>query len=173
MKIRPEVVQAIGAHARREWPRECCGILLGSAGELVEAVAAENVAAEPARSVRGVAGRPYRADQTMSRAAAGEGGLTVVGVYHSHPQSAPVPSPTDLDQAYEEYVYLIAGPADDSAPLEIRAYRLSGDRFVEVQLTMTGGPEGPPLRSEDAVEGPSLRSEDAVEGPPVRPDDSR
>ena len=79
--------------------------------------------------------------------------------------------------------WLLAGPADDSVPLEIRAYRLSGDRFVDVQLTMTGGPEGPPLRSEhavegpplpseDAVEGPSLRSEDVVEGPPVRPDDA-
>jgi len=172
MKIRPEVVQAIRAHARREWPRECCGILLGSAGELVEAVAAENVAAEPARSYE-VSPVDHIAQIRRCRdAAAGEGGLTVVGVYHSHPQSAPVPSPTDLGQAYEEYVYLIAGPADDSMPLEIRAYRLSGDRFVDVQLTMTGGPEGPPLRSEHAVEGPPLPSEDAVEGPPVRPDDA-
>ena len=72
---------------------------------------------------------------------AGGGALTVVGVYHSHPHSAPVPSPTDLDQAYEEYVYLIAGPADGSAPLEIRAYRLSEERFVDVQLTATGGPD--------------------------------
>ena len=61
-----------------------------------------------------------------------------MGVYHSHPQSPPKPSATDLEQAYQEYVYLIAGPADGSAPLTIRAYRLSGDRFVDVQLTPTG-----------------------------------
>ena len=52
-----------------------------------------------------------------------------------------MPSPTDLEQAYEEYVYLIAGPADDSAPLEIRAYRLSGERFVDVQLTPADQPQ--------------------------------
>ena len=150
MRIRPEVVEAIAAHARRDWPRECCGILLGSAGELVEAVAAENVAAEPVRAYE-VSPADHIAQLRRSRdGASGE----VVGVYHSHPKSAPVPSPTDLDQAYEEYVYLIAGPADGSAPLEIRAYRLSGDRFVELQMTVTGGlegggPEGPPLRSGD------------------------
>ena len=63
--------------------------------------------------------------------------MKIVGVYHSHPHSVPVPSPTDLDQAYDEYVYLIAGPADDSAPLEIRAYRLSETRFRDVALTVT------------------------------------
>jgi proteasome lid subunit RPN8/RPN11 len=137
MRIRPEVVEAIGAHARREWPRECCGILLGSAGELVEAVAAENVASEPARTYE-VSPADHIAQIRRCRDGASGEGLAVVGVYHSHPQSPPVPSPTDLDQAYEEYVYLIAGPADSSAPLEIRAYRLSGDRFVDVQLTPTG-----------------------------------
>jgi proteasome lid subunit RPN8/RPN11 len=141
MRIRPEVVEAIGAHARRESPRECCGILLGSAGELVEAVVAENVAAEPARAYE-VSPADHIAQIRRTRGGASSEGLAVVGVYHSHPRSAPVPSPTDLDQAYEEYVYLIAGPADGSAPLEIRAYRLSGDRFVEVQLTPTGADAG-------------------------------
>ena len=131
------MVEAIAAHARREWPRECCGILLGSAGELVEAVAAENVAAEPDRAYE-VSPADHIAQIRRSRDGSSGEGLAVVGVYHSHPRSAPIPSPTDLDQAYEEYVYVIAGPADDSAPLEIRAYRLSGDRFVEVQLTPTG-----------------------------------
>jgi proteasome lid subunit RPN8/RPN11 len=134
------VVEAIATHARREWPRECCGILLGSAGELVEAVAARNVAAEPARTYE-VSPADHIAQIRRCRDGASGEGLTVVGVYHSHPESAPIASPTDLDQAYEEYIYVIAGPADDSAPLEIRAYRLSGDRFVDVQLTMTGGPD--------------------------------
>jgi proteasome lid subunit RPN8/RPN11 len=141
MRIRADVVEAITAHARREQPRECCGILLGAADEVVEAVAAENVAAEPFRSYE-VSPADHIAQIRRCRdTAAGGGGLNVIGVYHSHPHSAAVPSPTDLDQAYEEYVYLIAGPADDSAPLEIRAYRLSGKRFVDVPLTVRGGPD--------------------------------
>ena len=74
MRIRADVVEAIGAHARRERPRECCGILLGTADELVEAVAAENVAAEPLRSYEVSPGRPYRADQAVPRPPAGKAG---------------------------------------------------------------------------------------------------
>jgi proteasome lid subunit RPN8/RPN11 len=152
MRIRTEVVTAITAHARRERPRECCGILLGSGDELVEAVAADNVAAEPFRSYEvSPADHIAQIRRCRQSAKAEGGGLKVVGVYHSHPHSAAVPSTTDLDQAYEEYVYLIAGPADDSAPLEIRSYRLSGKRFVDVELVVTGRPKGPPLRSVDAV----------------------
>ena len=152
MQIRADVVKAIAAHARRERPRECCGILLGMADEVVEAVAADNVAAEPLRSYEvSPADHIAQIRRCRDTAKADGGGLKVVGVYHSHPHSAAVPSPTDLDQAYEEYVYLIAGPADDSAPLEVRAYRLTGERFVDVPLTVTGGPEGPPLRPGDAA----------------------
>jgi proteasome lid subunit RPN8/RPN11 len=138
MKIRPEVVTAIIAHARREQPRECCGILLGLDDELVEAVAADNVSAEPARCYEvSPADHIAQIRRCRDAAKASAARLAILGVYHSHPHSAPVPSPTDLDQAYQEYVYLIAGPADGSAPLEIRAYRLDGDRFVDVQLTPT------------------------------------
>lgn len=127
---------AIAAHARREHPRECCGILLGVDDELVEAVAAQNVAAAPARCYE-VSPADHIAQIRRCRDAAKASGtsLAILGVYHSHPHSAPVPSPTDLDQAWEEYVYLIAGPANDSAPLELRAYRLHGGRFTDVQLT--------------------------------------
>ena len=152
MRIRAGVVEAIAAHARRERPRECCGILLGTADELVEAVAADNVASEPLRSYE-VSPADHIAQIRRCRDVAKADGLKVIGVYHSHPHSAAVPSPTDLDRAYEEYVYLIAGPADDSAPLEIRAYRLSGDRFVDLQLTATDGPEGPPLPPENGARG--------------------
>ena len=141
MRIRADVVKAITAHARRERPRECCGILLGSADEVVEAVEADNVAAEPLRSYEvSPADHIAQIRRCRDTARAGEGGPTVVGVYHSHPHSAPIPSPTDLEQAYEEYVYLIVGPADDSAPLEIRAYRLSGNRFVDLELTVGAAP---------------------------------
>ena len=135
MKIRPEVVTAITAHARREHPRECCGILLGADDELVEAVAAENVAADPARHYEvSPADHIAQIRRCRDAAKAGATSLTILGVYHSHPHGAPVPSPTDLDQAWQEYVYLIAGPANGS-PLKIRGYRLNGGRFIDVPLT--------------------------------------
>ena len=138
MRIAPTALDAIAAHARRESPRECCGILVGVDDEIVEAVAAANVAEEPLRRYE-VSPADHFAQIKRCRATAGEGphALRIVGVYHSHPHSAPVPSATDLDQAFEEYVYVIAGPVDGSAPFEIRGYQLHGKRFVEVQLTAT------------------------------------
>jgi proteasome lid subunit RPN8/RPN11 len=138
MRIRSAVVRAITAHARRERPRECCGILVGTEDEIVEAIDAGNVAADPLRSYE-VSPADHIAQIRRCRESGktGTGSLKIVGVYHSHPHSAPVPSPTDLEQACDEYVYLIAGPADDSAPLEIRAYRLSEERFRSVGLTVT------------------------------------
>jgi proteasome lid subunit RPN8/RPN11 len=152
MKIRSSVLDAIRAHALREIPKECCGILIGAGEDILEAVPAANVAQQPSRCYE-VSPADHIAQVRRCRDAAGDAAapLRIVGVYHSHPHSAAVPSPTDLDQAYREYVYVIAGPADGSAPMEIRAYQLSGERFADVQLTMTGGPEGPPLRPRDAV----------------------
>jgi len=62
--------------------------------------------------------------------------VNVVGAYHSHPHSAPEPSPTDLEQAFPEFLFIIAGPAKDSEEVAIRGYRLQAGRFEEVQLAV-------------------------------------
>ncbi len=143
MRIAPTALDDIAAHARRESPRECCGILVARGDEIVEAVAAVNIADEPLRRYE-VSPADHFAQIKRCRAsrAAAADGLEVAGVYHSHPRTAPVPSPTDLEQAFEEYLYVIAGPADGSASLAVRGYRLVAGRFEEVPLT--SGPARPP-----------------------------
>ena len=142
MHIRTDVVEAIAAHATRERPRECCGILVAADGEIVEAVAAENVAAEPTRRYEvSPADHFTQIRRCRDSVRAGIRPLRIAGVYHSHPHSDPVPSATDLDQAWAEYLYVIAGPVDDSNSIDIRGYRLRDGRFVEVQLTVAAGPD--------------------------------
>jgi proteasome lid subunit RPN8/RPN11 len=138
MNIRRDVIDDIRAHAQRDHPRECCGILIASGHDIVEAVAATNVAAEPSRRYE-VSPADHFAQMKRCRAAGARSAdaLRIAGVYHSHPHSAPVPSATDLEQAFEEYLYVIAGPVDGSAPLTVRAFRLERGRFCEVQLTAT------------------------------------
>ncbi len=149
VRVRREVLDAIAAHARRERPRECCGLLIGNEQEIVEAVATANVAKEPLRHYE-VSPVDYLAQIRRCRERAARGGtaMNVVGAYHSHPRSAPEPSPTDLEQAFPEFLFIIAGQADDSAEVEIRAYRMEAGRFEEVQLTVEGRPKfkDPPLR---------------------------
>jgi proteasome lid subunit RPN8/RPN11 len=140
MKVRPEVLETIRAHALRDSPRECCGILVGVDQTIVEAVPAANVAEEPLRRYE-VSPADHFAQIKRCRAAGGPHAPRIVGVYHSHPHSAPVPSPTDLDQAFEEYVYVIAGPVDAAASFVIRGYRLASGKFEEIALTAEGGPD--------------------------------
>lgn len=135
MRVRQVVLEAIAAHARGEGPRECCGLLVAHAGVLVEAVPAANVAAEPHRRYE-LSPVDHLAVIKRCRELTGRGTGTfeVVGVYHSHPRTPAAPSPTDLEQALEEFLYVIAGPADASAPLDIRGYRLRQGRFEREEL---------------------------------------
>ena len=148
MRVRQAVLDAIAAHARREQPRECCGLLIGTDAEVVEAVAAANVAVDPTRRYE-VSPHDHfaaikrcrdRADLKVGPYSTGRGRsldrpmrMSVIGGYHSHPHTAPEPSPTDLEQAFEGFLYLIAGPVSADT-IEMRAYRLAGARFEPVGL---------------------------------------
>lgn len=99
LRLPAELARALRAHAEREYPRECCGILLGAArsGERLvrQAVACRN--AHPAPAARyAIAPEELIAAQRSARAL----GLAFLGFYHSHPEHPAEPSPTDLAQAF-------------------------------------------------------------------------
>jgi proteasome lid subunit RPN8/RPN11 len=129
--ITAAALATIDAHARADAPRECCGLLLGSATEIRRAEPTRNLAPAPTR---------YEIDPTdhfrILRAARADG-LTVVGAYHSHPASAPVPSPTDLADGLPNFLYIIARPHADHPGSDTRAYWLNGQTFREIQLHPT------------------------------------
>lgn len=126
-EIRTTALETIVAHARMEQPRECCGLLLGSVREIVEAVPLENVSVDGIRRYE-IAPADYFAQVKACRE---RGDVSVVGAYHSHPRSEPVPSATDLAEGFAHFWFLIAGPVSDDAPLAIRAFRLVDGVFTE------------------------------------------
>jgi proteasome lid subunit RPN8/RPN11 len=135
MQVRRAALETIREHARRDSPYECCGLLIGTPDEVLEAVVTANVAADPLRRYE-VSPPEHLAQIRRCRDAAAQGstGMAVVGVYHSHPRSSPEPSPTDWEQAFEEFLYLIAGPVEMGTPMDIRAYRLTAGRFEHAEL---------------------------------------
>ncbi len=139
MQVPQRVLDAIAEHARRESPRECCGLLLGTVDRIVEAVATRNSAADPVRRYE-VSPAEYFAEITRCRAlgAQGEQSLSVIGAYHSHPRSAPVPSPTDVQEAFEGFLFLIAGPVEGPDPLSIQGYHLKNGDLQPVPLVPEG-----------------------------------
>jgi proteasome lid subunit RPN8/RPN11 len=54
-------------------------------------------------------------------------GLSLVGYYHSHPDSAPIPSIYDRDHALPHFTYLIT-QVQDAEAVEMLAWRLRDDR---------------------------------------------
>ena len=119
-RLHRSALEAIHRHAERESPRECCGVLVGRDAEIVQAIAARNLADDPNRYVLDPA--DHIAIRRNSRAA----GLAVIGFYHSHPHSAARPSETDqAEGTYPDHLYLIVG-ADG-----VRLFRLTSGNFAE------------------------------------------
>lgn len=130
--IAASVLEAIVAHARREQPAECCGLLIGAGLAVSEAVAARNRAAAPTRFLIDPK------DHIDARRDAHRRGLEVVGFYHSHPHSEPQPSETDRAEAgYRDHLYLIVSLTAE--PPAARLFRLDPDTFVEVPFVVVSG----------------------------------
>jgi proteasome lid subunit RPN8/RPN11 len=126
--VRAAVMDAIVAHAEAARPDECCGILVGTAGRIDQAIPGRNIAEQPSRR--------YLLDPQDHVDAVREArrrGLEVLGFYHSHPHSAPQPSETDrLEAAYPDHLYLIVGLA--AAAPDIRLFELVSGNFAEVSF---------------------------------------
>jgi [CysO sulfur-carrier protein]-S-L-cysteine hydrolase len=95
--LAPEQLDRIVAHARREAPNECCGIVGVRDGRPVEVVELTNVHASPFRFEPD--GRELVRALTRIEDAGGELGA----IYHSHTRSEPVPSQTDVNWALQNY----------------------------------------------------------------------
>lgn len=113
--------------AERARPNECCGVLAGRDGRVTAVLPVPNTA-EDAR-------RRYEMDPAelwAARRRARDAGLDVVGFYHSHPTTAPLPSARDLARAYyPNAIYAIVGLVPT---FEIRAFRMDGRRAEEIPV---------------------------------------
>jgi len=118
------VLDAVIAHARDSAPAECCGLLLGTPDAVTESRRARNLATDPNRFLIDPE------DHIDARREARTRGIEVVGFYHSHPHSAPVPSERDLAEAsYADCLYLIVSLAEEQAAASF--YRLEAGGFRE------------------------------------------
>jgi proteasome lid subunit RPN8/RPN11 len=106
----------IREHGVRDYPYECCGLLLGSfaaTGKIVsETYPISNAREESAKRNRFLI-TPEELLKGESYARTND--LEVVGFYHSHPDSPAVPSQYDLEHAWPTYSYIIVSTKADSA----------------------------------------------------------
>ena len=121
MKLTRSQWDEIVAHARETSPNECCGYVSARGGAVEEVFRADNLRNSP---------WGYEIDpRSLLRANELDDEGFDVGIYHSHPKSAPEPSQTDINLAvYPHWTYLIVSL--ESEP-QIRAWRIEDSRVEE------------------------------------------
>ena len=127
----------IRRHGERDYPFECCGLMLGrfegSGKSVVETYPISNAREEEAKRNRFL----IRPDELMrGEKYAREKGLDVVGFYHSHPDDRAVPSQYDLDHAWPTYSYVVVS-VEAGRAVDLRSWEQEPDRskFNEEEIT--------------------------------------
>ncbi len=121
-------------------PYECCGIIAGVGARVTEIYEIKNLPADdpriadlkipPDRTVRYMMDpkEQFQALRNMR-----ERGLTMMGIYHSHPHSQAFPSATDVRLAfYPEVFYLIVSLAQ-SVP-DVRAFFIVDGKITTAEI---------------------------------------
>jgi [CysO sulfur-carrier protein]-S-L-cysteine hydrolase len=133
VKIARDLLDEIVAHAVRDAPNECCGLIVGRDGSATSARALENLAASPFRF--DIDGR-----ELIAFAFAEEDDDQLMAIYHSHTRSAPYPSQTDVNFAagWPGVEWLIVGvPKAGDAEPEVRSYLIEDGAIREMELEVT------------------------------------
>lgn len=143
LKLSSWHADVIRQHAAREYPAECCGILVGRSDgvrkEVVEVVPLPNLRRDAARAQDilpldepGSETERNRflidpVDQLRVEKDARARGLEVLGYYHSHPDHPARPSNYDRDHAWPSYSYVIVS-VERREPRDVDSWVLSDDR---------------------------------------------
>lgn len=119
----------IRKHGERDYPYECCGLMLGrfeadGRKVVLETYPISNSREESAKRNRFL----IRPEELMrgERYAQGKS-LEVVGFYHSHPDSPAVPSQYDLEHAWPTYSYVIVSVRNQQA-IDLFSWEQEPDR---------------------------------------------
>jgi proteasome lid subunit RPN8/RPN11 len=123
LRIKEAQLHAIRQHGSRDYPSECCGVILGQvngahkvAGEIVplknlrnDPIRAQELLplVDPAKETERNRFLIDPLDQLRIEKDARGSGLEVLGYYHSHPDHPARPSPYDREHGWPWYSYVI------------------------------------------------------------------
>ncbi len=121
------------AHAETAFPRESCGLLLGSFDGRTLRIGRVLPTPNGATDSSSFRIHPQRVLDAV-RWARSEG-LALVGAYHSHPSGSAVPSVADRDDAWGELVHVIVS-CEQGTAAAARVWRLTPDSVVELDVEL-------------------------------------
>jgi len=125
--VQPAELGKIREHGARDYPHECCGVLLGNQdGDnkvITEARPLSN-AREDSKHNRFVISPQ---DMLESEKYARQKGLDLLGFYHSHPDHPARPSEYDREHAWPWWSYVIVS-VQKGRPADLTSWVLAEDR---------------------------------------------
>jgi proteasome lid subunit RPN8/RPN11 len=129
LSLSPVLAQRLLDHARAELPNEACALLGGdeAGGRVMSLHLARNRLASPYRY-------DIEPDDLVGIVHDIEArGEALVAIFHSHPGTPAVPSPSDVRDARYPVAHLVASLAEPGPPV-LRAWRISPEGVREVPL---------------------------------------
>jgi proteasome lid subunit RPN8/RPN11 len=122
----PEAWQTMQHICQTGYPNEVCGLLLGSNNHahcyIHEVRQVQNINTERASDRFQLDPDGYQAIDREIR----KSDLDIIGVFHSHPDCPAKPSPTDLDSAWEGFLYPIISVCDGTIA-DVRCWEPNDD----------------------------------------------
>jgi len=130
--IAPRVLELIHAHLLKSYPFEGVGFVYGQDGEVREITDALSIAnSKPGDQRRRFEVHPL--DYIKAEKYAVEHRLTLLGVYHSHPDHPAIPSEHDLRQAVPFFSYIIVSVRAWEV-VETTSWQLVSGRFEQEEI---------------------------------------
>ena len=131
-------VDEIIAHAHQVKPYEACGILVGKTNQVLQVIPTQNTANDPKHRFE-----IDPIDLSRHLPQLESDGLSLLGFYHSHPNSDPIPSSTDIrESTYPNTIQLIAGLKTKQT--QFGAWMIDGLRVNPVEIYI--GTSEPPYK---------------------------
>lgn len=114
----------INAHVEQAYPEEGAGFLIGEGGQVREIIPLSNAREDGARHNRFLF---TPEDYLKAELKADSLGLSLIGVFHSHPDCPNVPSEYDREWAQPFFSYIITR-VDEGKAVNSRSWKLLEDR---------------------------------------------
>jgi proteasome lid subunit RPN8/RPN11 len=131
--ISQELLDQIHTHGEKAYPEEGAGFLIGDQGNVETILSLENAREDGARHNRFLI---TPEDYLQAELTADRLGLSLIGVFHSHPDHPNRPSEYDREWAQPFFSYIIT-TINQGKAVESRSWRLAEDRsrFEEEEIT--------------------------------------
>jgi proteasome lid subunit RPN8/RPN11 len=141
LQISKKIFDEMISHAKTEAPNECCGLLAGKEGRVSEIYRISNLPSDDPKvaDLKVPADRRFRyvmdpKEQLSAFKQMRQGGIELLGIYHSHPHSPAYPSATDVRLAFYSDVYYLIVSLEDKDRAQIKAFRIVDQNITEEKI---------------------------------------